>query len=67
MRSGRRTVKGVAGYDLARVCGGSEGPLGVLTDAEGVQNGAHIHHLQTGGIASASDVIGGTLLPLAAR
>jgi glycolate dehydrogenase FAD-linked subunit len=71
LRTGRRTAKGVAGYDLTRLIVGSEGTLGVVTEAtlalrpepEEALTAAATFLSVEDGIAAAADVMAAGLRP----
>jgi glycolate oxidase len=71
LRTGRRTAKGVAGYDLTRLIVGSEGTLGVVTEAtlalrpepEAALTAAATFLSVEDGIAAAADVMAAGLRP----
>ena len=71
LRTGRRTVKGVTGYDLTRLFVGSEGTLGIITEATlSLQPAAALPETVAATFADAHDaalgvaaVIGGQAVP----
>ncbi|MGZ0150364.1 FAD-binding oxidoreductase [Kribbella sp. WER1] len=71
VRTGRRSAKGVAGYDLTRLIVGSEGTLGVVTEAtlalrpapEAALTAAATFRTIEDGIAAAAAVMGAGLRP----
>jgi len=71
VRTGRRSAKGVAGYDLTRLIVGSEGTLGVVTEAtlalrpapEAALTAAATFLSIEDGIAAAADVMASGLRP----
>lgn len=71
IRTGRRTVKGVAGYDLTRLLVGSEGTLGVITEVtlglrpapEPVLTAAATFPAAAGALAAAAEVMAAGLRP----
>jgi glycolate oxidase len=71
IRTGRRTVKGVAGYDLTHVIVGSEGTLGIVTEAtlalrpapEAALTAAATFLSIEDGVAAAAAVMGSGLRP----
>jgi glycolate oxidase len=71
IRTGRRTVKGVAGYDLTHVIVGSEGTLGIVTEAtlalrpapEAALTAAATFLSIEEGVAAAAAVMGSGLRP----
>jgi glycolate oxidase len=58
LRTGRRTAKGVAGYDLTRLIVGSEGTLGVITQATlGLRPAPEAALTMAAAFASAADAL----------
>ncbi|OLT14081.1 FAD-linked oxidase [Pseudonocardia sp. CNS-139] len=58
LRTGRRTAKGVAGYDLTKLIVGSEGTLGVITEATlGLKPAPETALTMAAAFASAADAL----------
>lgn len=67
LRTGRRTAKGVAGYDLTRLFVGSEGTLGVLTEVTVALRPAPAESLTMVAVFPATTAAGAAVAEIATR
>ncbi|WP_433127524.1 FAD-binding oxidoreductase [Micromonospora sp. CA-240977] len=67
LRTGRRTAKGVAGYDLTRLFVGSEGTLGVITEVTVALRPAPAESLTLVAVFGSTAAAGAAVAEIAAR
>ena len=67
LRTGRRTAKGVAGYDLTRLFVGSEGTLGVITEVTVALRPAPAESLTLVAVFPSTAAAGAAVAEIAAR